>query len=49
VLTGLLYVNPEQLEVHDILNTIDQPLNELTEAELMPGTDALEAINASFR
>lgn len=49
VLTGLLYVSADQPEVHEILNTIPGSLNELDESSLMPGTEALEAINASFR
>lgn len=49
VLTGLLYINPDQMEVHQVLNTISQPLNELGIGELMPGAEALEEINNSFR
>lgn len=49
VLTGLLFVDADQKEVHKILNTVDQPLNELEESVLMPGIEALEEINASFR
>jgi 2-oxoglutarate ferredoxin oxidoreductase subunit beta len=49
VLTGLLYVNPDQMEVHQILNTIEQPLNALGKDVLMPGSVALEEINDSFR
>ena len=49
VLTGLLFVDPEQMEVHEILNTTDKPLNALGEDILMPGHDALAQINASFR
>ena len=49
VLTGLIFVDPNQKEVHKILNTVDQPLNELEESVLMPGLEALEEINASFR
>ncbi|MEO5905140.1 MAG: 2-oxoacid:ferredoxin oxidoreductase subunit beta [Saprospiraceae bacterium] len=49
VLTGLLFVDPDQMEVHQILNTISQPLNELKEDKLMPGKEALEEINDSFR
>ncbi len=48
VLTGLLYVNADQPEVHRILNTVDVPLNELKEDQLVPDADALESINASF-
>ena len=49
VTTGLLYVDPEATDTHDILNTIDKPLNELGEQELCPGNEALQSINAAFR
>jgi len=49
VLTGLLYVDPEQMDVHEILNTVSKPLNEFGENDLMPGVEALEEINASYR
>lgn len=49
VVTGLLYVDPDAADCHEILDTVQRPLNELTEAELCPGAAALESINASFR
>jgi len=49
VITGLLYLDPEAAECHEILNTVDTPLNELAEADLCPGSEALESINDSFR
>ena len=49
VLTGLLYVDPDQMDVHEILNTVDAPLNAFGEHELMPDTEALETINKSYR
>jgi 2-oxoglutarate ferredoxin oxidoreductase subunit beta len=49
VLTGLLFVDADQKEVHTLLKTVDRPLNELEESVLMPGAEALEEINASFR
>lgn len=49
VLTGLLFVDQVQPEVHEILNTVDAPLNALTRDELMPGVKALEEVNASYR
>ncbi len=49
VLTGLLYVDAAQPEVHKLLNTSDTPLNALKQDVLMPGAEALEEINASFR
>ncbi|MDA1075362.1 MAG: 2-oxoacid:ferredoxin oxidoreductase subunit beta [Proteobacteria bacterium] len=49
VVTGLLYVDPESPDCHDILETIDTPLNELDFADLCPGNAALAPINQSFR
>lgn len=49
VLTGLLFVDAQQKEVHKILNTVDVPLNDLHELELVPGVAELEEINNSFR
>ena len=49
VLTGLLFIDDKQKEVHQILNTIDRPLNDLREEELIPGVEALEGINAEYR
>lgn len=49
VVTGLLYVHPEADDLHQHLNTVRTPLNRLAEAELCPGADALEKINASLR
>jgi len=49
VVTGLLYVDPDASDCHEILETVSQPLNELNEQELCPGNDALAAINESFR
>lgn len=49
VVTGLLYVDPDASDCHEIMNTCATPLNELNEAELCPGSDALAAINQSMR
>ena len=49
VVTGLLYVQPETTDLHDHLNTVDMPLNMLTENELCPGSAMLEKINAALR
>ena len=49
VVTGLLYVDPDSADLHAHLNTVDTPLNRLTERELCPGSAALEKINASLR
>jgi len=49
IATGLLYVEPDAADLHDRLNTVDTPLNRLSDAELCPGSAALERINASLR
>ena len=49
VVTGLLYLDPEARDLHDALGTVDMPLNRLGEAELCPGTSALDAFNAAHR
>ena len=49
VVTGLLYVDPNSSDLHEHLNTVDAPLNRLSERELCPGSVALEKINASLR
>ena len=49
ILTGLLYVDSTKPDLHEMLNTIDQPLNTLTEKECNPGSQILEKINQSFR
>ena len=49
ILTGVLYINPESVDAHDILNTCERPLNSLVEADLCPGAEALAAINEGHR
>ena len=49
ILTGLIYINPETKPLHEMIGTVPQPLNELEEDVLCPGSAALEDINASFR
>jgi 2-oxoglutarate ferredoxin oxidoreductase subunit beta len=49
VVTGLLYVQPDSSDLHDNLNTVETPLNQLTERDLCPGNVALERINAALR
>ncbi len=48
-LTGLLYVEDDTVELHEILGTVDAPLNTLREDVLCPGNDALQALNKSLR
>jgi 2-oxoglutarate ferredoxin oxidoreductase subunit beta len=49
VVTGLLFVDPEPHDLHAHLNTVATPFNALGEAELCPGSAALEALNRSMR
>ena len=49
VVTGLLFVEPESADLHDLLDTAEAPLNGLGEAELCPGPAALAQFNAAHR
>jgi 2-oxoglutarate ferredoxin oxidoreductase subunit beta len=49
IVTGLLYVDPQAEDLHGYLNTTATPFNALNEAELCPGSEALEKLNASLR
>ena len=49
VLTGLLYLESGASHLHENLNTVVKPLNELGYKELCPGSDVLEELNKSFR
>jgi 2-oxoglutarate ferredoxin oxidoreductase subunit beta len=49
IVTGLLYVDTDPEDMHAHHNTADAPLNALGEAELCPGSSALEKINAALR
>lgn len=49
VLTGLLYVNTDTPDLHDVTNTVDKPLNQLAEKDLCPGNAVLQNINDSLQ
>src|ERR1700741_2878882 len=49
VVTGLLFVDREPEDLHRHFNTVEAPLNGLSEAELCPGSATLAKINASLR
>ncbi len=49
IVTGLLYAQPDTLDLHDAQETVATPLNALGDAELVPGSAALAAFNASLR
>ncbi|MPZ56362.1 MAG: 2-oxoacid:ferredoxin oxidoreductase subunit beta [Rhizobiales bacterium] len=49
IVTGLLYVEREAEDLHVHLNTVETPLNALSEKQLCPGSAMLDKINASLR
>ncbi len=49
VLTGLLYADPDALDLKEILNVTDRPLNSLLEDDLCPGNKILDSINGSLK
>ncbi|MBL7650154.1 MAG: 2-oxoacid:ferredoxin oxidoreductase subunit beta, partial [Candidatus Hydrogenedentes bacterium] len=49
ILTGLIYINEESQDLHQLLNTSKKPLNTLSEKQLCPGPEALMDINQGLR
>lgn len=49
ILTGLIYVDPASSDLHNMLQTSEQPLNSLSQATLCPGSEVLEKINGGLR
>lgn len=49
VLTGLLYMSPDSKDLHEVLGTVQKPLNALSENELCPGSRFLDSINEGLR
>jgi 2-oxoglutarate ferredoxin oxidoreductase subunit beta len=47
--TGLIYLDKHASDMHANLNTVDTPLNQLSEKDLCPGAKALDGFNASHR
>jgi 2-oxoglutarate ferredoxin oxidoreductase subunit beta len=49
VLTGLIYLNQNQPELHTMLHTTTKPLNQLDQNELVPPPEVLDKLNAGWR
>ncbi len=49
VVTGVLFLDPDAEDLHGNLNTTEKSFNRMNEAELIPGSAALNRINASLR
>jgi len=49
ILTGLIYLDKNSQELHEVMQTSQRPLNELDADELCPGNRLLKNINAALR
>jgi 2-oxoglutarate ferredoxin oxidoreductase subunit beta len=49
ILTGLLYLNEDSRDLHDLIETTERPLNTLDKSALCPGSEALVKLNESLR
>jgi 2-oxoglutarate/2-oxoacid ferredoxin oxidoreductase subunit beta len=49
ILTGLLYMDEDSQDLHEIIGTSKTPLRELAEADLCPGQKVLDKLNESLR
>lgn len=49
ILTGLLYLDETQPDLHEIQNMETRPLNEIPYTELNPGAESLKALQSEFR
>ena len=47
--TGLLYMDPEPKDMHDVLGTVERPLWSLPFDELCPGSGALDELMENYR
>jgi 2-oxoglutarate ferredoxin oxidoreductase subunit beta len=47
--TGLLYLDETQPDMHDLAKTVETPLAQLPFAELCPGAEALDRLQARWR
>lgn len=46
LITGLIYINPEQKSLFDFYNLVDEPLNRITEERLRPPKETIAEVNA---
>ena len=49
ILTGLIYIDTKSEDLHDVIKTVDSPLNTLKQEVLTPSQSVLAAINDEFR
>ncbi len=49
ILTGLVYIDPDSKDLHEVIKSDTRPLNSLKEEDLCPGAGVLAVINDEFR
>ena len=49
VVTGLLYIDPDSRDMHEVLETVEGPLRDLPFESLSPGSAALEELMEEYR
>ncbi len=49
ILTGIIYLDPQSKDTHEILETSAKPLNTMDTSELCPGNEVLQELNKRFR
>ena len=49
IVTGLIYLDKNEMDLHDTINSNKKPLNTLKESDLCPGSKGLDYVNNSFR
>jgi len=49
ILTGLIYIDTDEPDFHEVMSLGAAPLNSLTQDTLCPGNEKLQGLNAGFR
>lgn len=49
ILTGLIYINTDEPDFHEVMSLGSTPLNQLSQQTLCPGNEALQSLNDAFR
>jgi len=49
VVTGVLYLDGDQTDLHDVMKTTGTPLNQLDPADMCPGQAGLDKVNGELR
>ena len=49
ITTGLLYVNEDRQEMHELMGNVDMPLAHLPYEELSPGKEELHKLQGRYR